>query len=64
MLYGQTGNEHCAVRHYADSPRTLDLLMSVIHQKTRDVFMADALEIIELMEEAKQKNKFVILYDA
>ena len=54
------------IARYGDTlipPESLDLLMSVIRQKTRAEFMADALEIIELLEEAKQKNKFVILYD-
>jgi hypothetical protein len=43
-------------------PSSLDLLTDVMKSKTRDEFMADTLDIIELLEKAKSEDKFVIIY--
>jgi hypothetical protein len=44
-------------------PESLEHMMNVIRTKTRDDFMPDALEVLSVMETARQQNKFVILYD-
>jgi hypothetical protein len=45
-------------------PSSLDLLIKTIKSSTKDEFREDSLEIVELLQQARLKDKYVILYDA
>jgi hypothetical protein len=44
-------------------PTSLDLLINAIKSSTKAEFREDSLEIVDLLEKAKMKNRYVILYD-
>ena len=43
-------------------PTSLDLLIDIVKTQTKEEFLADALEIATLLEDAKSHDKYVIHY--
>jgi hypothetical protein len=65
--HGSTSRPALNIARYAVTlipPSSLALLIDTIKTSTKDEFMEDALEIVELMEKAKASDQYVILYDA